>query len=166
MRWVFGVVGAAAVLGALFGLTLPLSLQVVDRSGLPIACGTGFHPDHYRATREDAANQELHDSFGAPYEPSDYTAQCDAIVSTRRSISVSVIAFGGALLGTTFLLSLRAAGHLTLPRRNDRQRRADSTTPLAKRANPWLDPKASPPPDRYRDDLNRVLSNIGIRVQH
>lgn len=49
MRWVLGVLGTAAVLGSLFGLTLPLSLHVVDRSGSPIACGTAFHPDQRRA---------------------------------------------------------------------------------------------------------------------
>src|SRR3978361_1945273 len=84
VRWILGVLGAAAVLGSLLGLTLPLSLQSVDRSGMPIACGIGFHPDHHVAAHEDAVNQDLRNTFGALYEPSDYAAQCDAIVYTRR----------------------------------------------------------------------------------
>lgn len=158
MRWVLGVVGAAAVLGALLGLTVPLSLQAVDRSGLPIACGTGFHPDADRAAREDAFNQDLHRSYGAPYELSDYRAQCDATVSSRRHISVSVMAVGGALLGTTFLLALRAAGYLDLSRRRNRR-----PTPAPRTANQWPTPKASAPPVRYCDDLSETLSTIGIR---
>ncbi|WP_142277023.1 hypothetical protein [Mycobacterium asiaticum] len=159
MRWVFGVLGAAAVLGSLFGLTLPLSLQVVDRGGTPIACGTGFHPDRSVAAHEDVVNRDLHTHFGAPYEASDYTAQCDAVVATRRDISFSVMAFGGALLAATVLLTLRAAGYLDFSRRSRSQRwvvgdRAVSTA------------RPAPPPVRYCDDLSSALSSIGIRVQH
>lgn len=152
MRWVLGVLGTAAVLGALFGLSLPLSLHVVDRSGAPIACGTGFHPDHRRAAREDDVNQDLHASFGAPYELSDYTDQCDALVAARRSISLDVIAVGGALLATTCLLGLRAGGYLDLSR--------------AGRPGQWVGASASQPFVPYCDDLHQALGTIGIRVQH
>lgn len=161
MRWVLGVVGAAAVLGSLFGLTLPLSLQAVDRSESPIACGTGFHPDHRRAAREDAVNLDLHNTFGAPYDLSDYRAQCDALVSARRDISVGVMFFGGALLGTSCLLALRAAGYIELSRRSDSRVR-----PTKQPAAQWLVPKALPSPVRYGDDLNTALATIGIRAQH
>lgn len=153
MRWVLGVVGAAAVLGSLFGLTMPLSLDVVDRSGSPIACGTGFHPDHRRAAREDAVNADLHNSFGAPYERSDYRAQCGALVSDRRSISLSVLGGGGVLLGAGCLLALRAAGYIEVSRRR------------GSRPTPGHYPAAAVAPVFY-DDLDMALSTIGIRVQH
>ncbi|MBI2702024.1 hypothetical protein [Mycobacterium gordonae] len=161
MRWVLGVVGAAAVLGSLFGLTLPLSLQAVDRSGAPIACGTGFHPDHRRAAREDAVNRDLHTGFGAHYELSDYRAQCDALVSARRNISVNVAVFGGALLATSCLLALRAAGYIELSRPS-----GSRPTPTKQPAGQWLVPSASPSAVRYHDDLSTALATIGIRPQH
>lgn len=159
MRWMFGVVGAAAVLGSLFGLTLPLSLQVVDRGGTPIACGTGFHPDHSVAAHEDALNRDLQTHFGAAYELSDYTAQCDAMVATRRDISFSVMTFGGVMLAATVLITLRAAGYVDFSRRSHSQRWATGEGPVSI-------PKPAPQPVRYCDDLTSALSNIGIRVQH
>ncbi|MHA7652719.1 hypothetical protein ACX9NE_24255 [Mycobacterium sp. ML4] len=153
--------GAAAVLGSLFGLTLPLSLQAVDRSGSPIACGTGFHPDHRRAAREDAVNLDLHNGFGAPYELSDYRAQCDALVSARRNISVGVMFFGGALLGTGCLMALRAAGYIE-PSRARGRRPMPAKQPESHRLVP-IAPSSSV---RYRDDLNTALATIGIRAQH
>ncbi|WP_205877019.1 hypothetical protein [Mycobacterium camsae] len=147
-----GVVGTAAVLGALFGLSISLSLQVVDRSGSPIACGTGFHPDNRRAVREDAVNQDLHTSFGAPYEPSDYTDQCDALVAARRGISLKVLVFGGALLATTCVLGLRATGYRDLSGPGQPKR--------------WVGAAASQPSVPYCDDLHQALGTIGIRVQH
>lgn len=161
MRWVFGVVGAAAVLGALFGLTLPLSLHAVDRSGSPIACGTGYHPDHRRAAREDAVNRDLHNGFGAPYELSDYRGQCDALVSARRNISVNVMVLGGTLLAASWLLTLRDAGYISLSRRT-----GGRATPMAQPASQWLVPTASPLPVRSHDDLSTALATIGIRAQH
>jgi hypothetical protein len=155
------VVGAAAVLGSLFGLTLPLSLQAVDRSGAPIACGTGYHPDHRRAAREDAANFELHNGSGEPYELSDYRAQCDALVSARRNISLGVMVVGGAMLVTSGLLALRAAGYIELSRRSAR-RAAAPTRP----ASQWLVPNALPSPMCCHDDLSTALATIGMRAQH
>lgn len=155
VRWVIGVVGAAAVLGALFGLSQPLSLQVVDRTGIPIACGTGFHPDYGFAAYEDVVNRDLHTRFGAPYEKSNYTTQCDAIAVTRRSIAYPVLIFGGALLCTTLLLSLRAAGYVNLSRSSDTQPEA-----TGQKDSP------APVPVRFVDDLDCVRSSLGVRVQH
>lgn len=154
MRWVLGVLGTAAVLGSLFGLTLPLSLHVVDRSGSPIPCGTAFHPDQRRAAREDAVNQELHNSFGAPYESSDYGTQCDALVSGRRGITAHVMVVGIALLGITCLVGLSAGGPAVFTPRNSR------------RLTPRHDPEPAQLAIRYCDDLDKALSSIGIRVQH
>lgn len=161
MRWVLGVVGAAAVLGSLFGLTLPLSLHAVDRSGSPIACGTGFHPDHRRAAREDAVNRDLYKGFGASYELSDYRAQCDALVSARRNISVNVTVFGGALLAVSCLVALREAGYIELARRRGSRRKRTKQP-----SGQWLVPSASPSPARCRDDLGTALATMGVRPQH
>ncbi|MCV6976891.1 hypothetical protein [Mycobacterium bourgelatii] len=154
-----GIIGAAAVLAALLVLPLPLSLQAVDRTGLPIACGTAFHPDYDFAAREDALNKDLHSSFGAFYVPSDYENQCAAIVATRRGIAYSVLVGGGVLLGAAFLLSLHAAGYVDLSR--ERFRMASK-----QRATPVLIPKSSPSTMRYYDDLDLVRMSLGIRVQH
>lgn len=154
MRWVLGVLGTAAVLGSLFGLTLPLSLHVVDRSGSPIACGTAFHPDQRRAAREDTVNRELHNSFGAPYESSDYGAQCDALISARRGVSAHVMAFGAALLGITCLLGFGVRSDAVFSPRS-------GGLPTPRR-----DPKPAPATVASCDDLHKALSTIGIRVQH
>ncbi|OBK17932.1 hypothetical protein A5636_22195 [Mycobacterium asiaticum] len=172
------MVGAAAVLGSLFGLTLPLSLQVVDRSGAPIACGTGFSPDHAIAGREDGVNRDLYNTFGAPYSVSDYTAQCDAAVATRRGISGSVLGFGVGLLGASVLVAFRAAGYLRFSRRRDGSRwtngsfrhkawaRRSRATRLPGHAEQRFVRNTPPVAIRNRDDLNTALCNIGIRVQH
>lgn len=160
MRWVLGVIGAAAVLGSLFGLTLPLSLQVVDRSETPIGCGTGLHPDHTRAAREDTINHDLHHNFGAPYEISDYRDQCDAIVATRRGISFSVMVFGGALLTTSVLLALQAAGYVDFSRGGGNRRW------VTRDSDRVTVPDPSPPAARSCDDLSNALTSIGIRLQH
>jgi hypothetical protein len=137
MRWLLGVVGAAAVLGSLIGLTLPLSLQVVDRSGMPIACGIGFHPDHHVAAHEDAVNKDLRNTFGALYELSDYTAQCDAIVDTRRRIACSVLGFGGALLALLLIQPYaRQTGQLLHAAASTFRRRAAPRSPATAHAQP------------------------------
>ncbi|CAM3006838.1 hypothetical protein MYIN104542_13895 [Mycobacterium intermedium] len=159
MRWVLGIVGAAAVLASLLVLPLPLSLQAVDRTGVPITCGTGLHPDYNLAAREDALNKDLQSSFGALYVPSDYENQCAAIITTRRGIAYSVLVTGGALLGTALLLSLRAAGFIDLSRESFRKASKQRVAPV-------LIPKSSPPPMRYYEDLDLVRMSLGIRVQH
>jgi hypothetical protein len=145
VRWILGVVGAAAVLGSLLGLTLPLSLQVVDRSGTPIACGIGFHPDHHAAAHEDAVNQDLRNTFGALYEPSDYAAQCDAIVHTRRRVAFSVLGFGGALLALLLIQPYaRETGPLLHAAASTLRRRAVPQSPATVRAQPLARASARP----------------------
>jgi hypothetical protein len=148
VRWILGVVGAAAVLGSLIGLTLPLSLQVVDRSGMPIACGIGFHPDHHVAAHEDAVNQDLRNTFGGLYELSDYAAQCDAVVHTRRRIACSVLGFGGALLALLLIQPYaRETGQTLHTAASMFRRRAVPPSPATARAQPLAHASARPASD-------------------
>lgn len=92
-----GLLGAAAMLGAVIALTLPLGLDVVDRTGAPIPCGTGLNPSYDVATKQDLLNLDQHTLAGPAFAMSDYTEQCEGLVTDRRLATLSV-GGGGALL--------------------------------------------------------------------
>jgi hypothetical protein len=115
---------------------------------MPIACGIGFHPDHHVAAHEDAVNQDLRNTFGALYEPSDYAAQCDAIVYTRRRIAFSVLGFGGALLALLLIQPYaRETGLLLHAAASTFRRRAVPQSPATVRAKPLAHASARPASD-------------------
>ena len=97
-RSVVNLVGAAAMLGALGALLMPLALNAVDRTGQPIACGNGARPDYRVAAQQDQLNLDQHTLAGPGFMASDYVEQCSAMVGTRRSAVFSVAGAGSALL--------------------------------------------------------------------
>lgn len=113
------LVGAAAVLGALLALWLPLQLGAVDRSGTPIACGTGFSEDLTVASRVDALNATQRDLAGPGFLASDYAGECAALVAERRTTALTVAGAGVVLILVTFAdAAVLAAGRAG--RRSDR----------------------------------------------
>ena len=108
------VVGAAAILGASISLSSPLALGFVDRAATRITCGTAFHADVDRATREDTLNRRLAVERGEPFQPSDYVSQCSALAHARRTIAASVAIAGLALVGASLYRGPRREIH-TLP---------------------------------------------------
>lgn len=100
-RWMVklvGLLGAAAVLGAVIALTLPLGLDVVDRTGAPIPCGTGMRPSYDVAAKQDLLNLDQHTLAGPEYAVSDYAEQCEGLVTGRRTAALSVGGGGAVLL--------------------------------------------------------------------
>lgn len=97
LRWFAVLAGLSAVLGATAALTLPVALHVVDRSGQPIACGTGWHSDPTRAQREDLLNHQQHLLVGTQFVVSDYTGECAAKVTDRRRLAAGVAGVGSAV---------------------------------------------------------------------
>jgi hypothetical protein len=118
LRWLASLVGLAAVLGALVSLCLPMALGVVDRTGTPIACGTGYHPDSTVAGHEDALNHQEHHLVGAQYMLSNYTGECGGLIAERRRLAAGVGGVGAVLVlvavGRVIAVSLRPT-----PRRAD-----------------------------------------------
>jgi hypothetical protein len=119
------LVGAAAVLGALLALWLPLQLGAVDRSGAPIACGTGFSEDLTVAQRIDVLNATQRDLAGPGFLASDYAGGCSALISERRMTALTVAGAGVVLILATFadaaVVAAQRAG-----RRSDRPGWANS----------------------------------------
>lgn len=108
-----GLLGAAAVLGAAIALTLPLGLDVVDRTGAPIPCGTGMHPSYDVAAKQDLLNLDQHTLAGPGYAMSDYAEQCEGLVAERRMAALSVGGGGAvlllAVLAGPFVVGLQAS---------------------------------------------------------
>jgi hypothetical protein len=117
IRTLCRVLAAAAVLGAAMSATAPLSLEFVDRTGVPIACGTPFHPTLDTATREDAINAQQHTARGPAFALSDYASQCSAIIDGRRNIAMTV-ATVGVLLGLASFHRSRQPAHAVAPGRH------------------------------------------------
>ena len=100
MIWVrryLAVVGVAAMLGALFSLTLPLHLDAVDRHGQPLPCGTALQPNRGVVTAEDHLNEVLHHQNAARFRPSDYSGECAQWITLKRYVALGV-ATSGALM--------------------------------------------------------------------
>lgn len=113
------LLGAAAVLGSLLALAMPLSLGAVDRAGAPIACGTGFSADIGTAQRVDALNLSQHALGGPSFITTDYVGDCAALVGDRRWVAITVLALGAVILLGTVVDPL-AAGAVRAQRRRGR----------------------------------------------
>jgi hypothetical protein len=113
-----GLLGAAAMLGSVIALMLPLGLDVVDRTGAPIPCGTGMRPSYDVAAKQDLLNLDQHTLAGPAYATSDYAEQCEGLVTERRTAALSV---GGG--GAVLLLAVLAGPYAVraLASRRDRQ---------------------------------------------
>lgn len=98
MQWFVALAGMAAVLGALVSLMMPVALHVVDRTGVPIACGSGWHADTDTARHEDSLNHQHHQLVGAQFVVTDYAGECATKVSDRRWLTAGVAGAGTALL--------------------------------------------------------------------
>ena len=98
LRWFAVLAGLAAVLGALVSMSMPLALHVVDRAGVPIACGSGWQADAGKARREDSLNHQAHQLVGAQFVISDYTGECAGKVTDRRWLAAGVAGAGAAVV--------------------------------------------------------------------
>ncbi len=98
MRKLSGLGGLAVLLGALISLYFPLALGVVDRTGTPIACGTGLHPDPAAAKHEDSLNHQDHTLVSSQYIVSDYSGECAQLISERRWMAAGVGGVGALLV--------------------------------------------------------------------
>jgi hypothetical protein len=122
------LLGAAAVLGALIALALPLSLHAVDRTGERIPCGNGFQASHDVARQQDELNRSHHDRGGPGFAVSDYGAQCAALVADRRLTAITV-AGGGVAIST--VVCLGALRPLRVNRRHAHPANySDTTSPI------------------------------------
>jgi hypothetical protein len=101
VRWFVALLGLAAILGAVVSLAIPLALDVVDRTGVRIACGSGWQPDGGTARHEDTLNHQQHLLVGAQFVVSNYAGECAEKIVDRRNLAAGVGAFGAVLaLGT------------------------------------------------------------------
>ena len=105
------LLGAAAVLGALLALFLPLQLGAVDRGGFRIGCGTGWGADASVAQRMDALNAQQRALAGPAFVASDYAGECAALVADRRVAALAVAAVGLVVLLSTVVEPVAAAAN-------------------------------------------------------
>ncbi|BBZ35160.1 hypothetical protein [Mycolicibacterium confluentis] len=105
------LLGAAAVLGALLALFLPLQLGAVDRGGFRIGCGTGWGADASVAQRMDALNAQQRALAGPAFVASDYAGECAALVADRRVAALAVAAAGLVVLLSTVVEPVAAAAN-------------------------------------------------------
>lgn len=97
-RSIVNLLGASAVLGALIAAAMPMGLNAVDRAGAPIPCGNGLRPSYEVAAKQDQLNLDQATLAGPAYVVSDYTAQCTALITERRTVAASVGGAGVALV--------------------------------------------------------------------
>ncbi|GCB00812.1 hypothetical protein NCCNTM_44460 [Mycolicibacterium sp. NCC-Tsukiji] len=95
---VLTLAGAAAVLGALLSTAIPVQLGAVDRFGMPIPCGNGFHPDFEVARAQDQINLDLQTNGGPMFVASNYVEQCQSILADRQATTLPVGAGGVVVL--------------------------------------------------------------------
>ena len=84
----------------------------VHRTGAPVPCGTGLNPFYDVAAKQDLLNLDQHTLAGPAYALSDYTEQCEALVTDRRMAALTV-GGGGAMLLLAVLAGPYAARSLT-----------------------------------------------------
>lgn len=136
-RWFLWVLGAAAVLGALIALALPLSLHVVDRTGQRIPCGNGYRPSYEVSDREDALNRSSHDTGGPAFAVSDYGSQCSSLVAHRRLTVLGVAGVGAIVLGAGFVGALPGVGQGRRSRAASRVASSQVWPPMGHNETTW-----------------------------
>ena len=104
LRRYVAAIGAAAILGALASLAVPLHLDAADRNGRALPCGTGLRPNLSIVTTEDQLNGFLHDQDTNRYHRSDYIGECAGWILRKRHAALFVGATGALTLASTELL--------------------------------------------------------------
>jgi hypothetical protein len=127
-RSFLNLLGTAAVLGALVAAAMPLGLSAVDRTGVPIPCGTAMSPQNGVAAKEDLLNLDQHTLVGPVFTTSDYVGQCAEIIGQRRTIATAV-AGGGMLILLTVFAAPYASGLAAALIASRRSRQAEHARP-------------------------------------
>lgn len=94
-------VGAVLLLAGVIGLLVPVSVS--DSSGNSVSCGNGIVMDLSSARNANDKNGANIPILNQVLPHTDYVAQCQSSVNTRRSWTIplavlGVLAIGGALL--------------------------------------------------------------------
>ncbi|MCV7090549.1 aminopeptidase [Mycobacterium interjectum] len=101
VRRIIIAVGAVLVLAGIIGLLVPVSVS--DSNGNSVSCGNGIAMDLSSARSANDKNGANIPILNQVLPHTDYVAQCQSSVNTRRSwtiplVVVGVVAVGGALL--------------------------------------------------------------------
>jgi hypothetical protein len=97
--------GAAAVLGALLSLCLPIHLDAADRNGQFLSCGTALNPDGVGVGAEDRLNALRHSRDRDRLHLSDYTGECAAWIIVKREVALGVASTSvGVIIAAAFLM--------------------------------------------------------------
>lgn len=95
------VLGAVLLLAGVIGLLLPVSVS--DGNGGSVSCGSGFASDLSAANSANERNGANIPILNQVIPHTDFVAQCESSLSSRRSWSiplvlVGMVGIGGALL--------------------------------------------------------------------
>jgi hypothetical protein len=105
------LVGAVVLIAGVIGLLVPVS--VPGPEGRSIGCGNGISADTSAARQADNSNPVNLPIINEIVPHTDFVAQCDSAVSSRRAWSIPLAIVGLVLAAGGFVVAGRASGART-----------------------------------------------------
>jgi hypothetical protein len=106
LRRLILLVGAVALVVGLIGLLLPVSVPGPDNSN--IGCGNGLVQDQSAAREADSSNPVNLPILNEIVPHTDYVAQCQSAVSSRRAWAIPVAVIGLVVIAASFFVGGRS----------------------------------------------------------
>ncbi|MGV0791972.1 aminopeptidase [Mycolicibacterium sp. XJ1819] len=106
LRWLVLLVGAIVLIVGLGGLLMPVSVAGPDNQD--IGCGNAIAADYSGAREVDNRNPVNLPILDEVIPHTDYAAQCESAVSSRRSWSIPVAIIGAVVVAASFFVPGRA----------------------------------------------------------
>ena len=106
LRRLILLVGAVALVVGIIGLLLPVSVPGPDNSS--IGCGNGLVQDQSAAREADSSNPVNLPILNEVIPHTDYVAQCQSAVSSRRAWAIPVAVIGLVVIAGSFFVGGRS----------------------------------------------------------
>lgn len=106
LRWVILLVGAVALVVGIIGLLMPVSVTGPDNRD--VGCGNAVAADYSEARDLDSRNPVNLPILDEVIPHTDYAAQCESAVSSRRTWSIPVAIIGAVVMAASFFVGGRA----------------------------------------------------------
>ena len=105
MRKLVPIIGAALLLVGVIALLMPVSVSGPDAS---IGCGNAIAADLSQARNADSGNLANLPIINEIVPHTNYVAECESSLSSRRSWSIPVAVVGLVVLAGSFFIGARA----------------------------------------------------------
>jgi hypothetical protein len=106
LRWLILLVGAVALVAGLIGMLMPVSVPGPDNGS--IGCGNGLIQDQSAARQADSSNPVNLPILNEVIPHTDYAAQCQSAVSSRRAWAIPVAVIGLVVIAGSFFVGGRS----------------------------------------------------------